>query len=336
MDSIQSQVNKKVLFVLPFNELSGSVISATRLKKALESHNNGEWVVDYCLPENEFIKADVIIPKCRKNPLTLFSAYCVVKSVSHKYDAVIYFTVLFGMLCPLFSKKDYIYIHEVDIGNGLIPSIVLKLINLAKNSIWVVNPKMLDIYPSAKLLPNISTEKQPSVRGKFSPFDFLMVCNLKKSKGIYILINIAKSLPNSKFVLLTNCDLADKNELASYIAQAPTNLFIETNQSYKHDLFSSAKYLLNLSTLEETFGLTLLEAIAYRVIPISFKNMGSLYCLSENAYFIDKLDPVNSLLNILNNIEKDHLSYIGLLESYVKENFSAEYVCQKFISNLQR
>lgn len=329
-------MTRNFLFVLPFNELSGSVVSAVRLKKALEQYFQHKVKVDFCMPETGPIQADVIIPQCRKNPLTLLKARSIVKSVSFKYEAVIYFTVRFGMLCPLFTTKEYIYVHEVDIGKGFLQAIVRKLINLAKSSIWVVNPKMKDTYPSARILPNISIEKQPIAEGESAAFDFLMISNLKESKGIYILKNIAKKLPNFRFCLLTNSDLADACELDRFITNSPVNLCIETDQSKKVNLLSNTKYLLNLSTLEETFGLTLLEALAFGVIPISFKNMGSTYCLPERAFFIDKLDPVSSLIHILSLIEKDYLGYRNILVSYVDENFSVENVCQAFVSILKK
>ncbi|MER2497730.1 hypothetical protein ABS858_16730 [Vibrio neptunius] len=317
----------KILFVLPCNELSGSVISAVTLKEHLES--TGHYEVDVCAPKGKYIQPDLIIPECRKNPAILLNAYARISKAYSKYHCIVYFTVRFGLLSPLFKSNEILYIHEVDIGKGFIQKAVIKIVNSFNKRLWVVNPLMRSVYPNGICLPNIfhkETSKSNSIRSN----DFLMIANFKRDKGIYVLRELALLNPEKSFILLTNKDLADNDELEKYISDCPNNFKVILDQKEKEPLLQSSLYLLNLSLLEETFGLTLLEALSYDVIPMSFENIGASYCLSSEALFLNRDDTNCSLMKIVEKVENNRREYLGELKNYSDKHFSPEFVVSKF------
>lgn len=314
----------RYLFVLPFNELSGSVVSALKLKNTIEKFNS-DISVDFCCPSGSIIQPNIIIPECRSNLLDLFRVLRIVRSVHSQYSRVIFFTVRFGALSLFLKKKSILYIHEVQFGSNFIKKSINLLINNSYVDVFVVNPLMLGIYKRAKLLPNIQLSSDVHCSRLLKTHDFIMIANFSENKGIYVLLDIALSYPDFNFTLLTNENLVNPTVLRSYIASCPPNLSVCLEQEQKDMLLTRSKYLLNLSLLEETFGLTLLEALDYDAIPISFYNMGSCYCLGETAIFLDKSNPVIHFGRTLDDINVLGDTYIHNLKQNVITHFN-EYV----------
>lgn len=121
----------------------------------------------------------------------------------------------------------------------------------------------------------------------------LMVCSLNLSKGIFTYIELARQLPNLNFVLVISSTM---DEISQYLAtDYPSNLSIYPRQSNLHDFYRKADLLFSLTipTLSiETFGMTILEAMAYG-IPSIVPNVGGpteLIINGYNGYCIDVTD----------------------------------------------
>lgn len=93
----------------------------------------------------------------------------------------------------------------------------------------------------------------------------LMISSLKIYKGINEFVELAYRLPQYKFCLILNSEF---NEIQGFITSYPNNIKIYSVQNEVHSFLKDASLLLNLtipSLCVETFGLTLLEAMAYGI-----------------------------------------------------------------------
>jgi len=116
----------------------------------------------------------------------------------------------------------------------------------------------------------------------YSPIDssgkfvVLMVCSLKKYKGVDQFVKLASMLnyKGVEFQLILN---AEHDELSTYFNfDIPSNLTLFSKQTDLDAFYSKASMVLNLSLpdlCEETFGLTLVEAMAYG-IPVIAPSVG--------------------------------------------------------------
>lgn len=111
-------------------------------------------------------------------------------------------------------------------------------------------------------------EQQGRLRS--SEFNVLMICSLKTYKGIFEFIKIAETLqetPLVQFKLILNATIEELKAWFSTIT-LPNNITLLARQSNVSDFYRSADLLLNLSHPDEwieTFGLTILEGMAYGV-----------------------------------------------------------------------
>jgi glycosyltransferase involved in cell wall biosynthesis len=97
------------------------------------------------------------------------------------------------------------------------------------------------------------------------PFVVLMACSLRDYKGVPEFFALARSLPEMKFELVLNASLA---AVTDYTAQhsVPNNLTLFPATANMHPHYHRAAVVVNLSRPDEwveTFGMTILEGLAY-------------------------------------------------------------------------
>ena len=118
----------------------------------------------------------------------------------------------------------------------------------------------------------------------------LMITSLSKGKGLCAYIEIAKCLPEYTFCLLISADMGEIMKFFHY--NVPDNVEIIAKQSDVHPFLHKSDLLLNLSIPSlcvETFGMTILEAMAYG-IPAIVPNVGGpteLVINGCNGYCVD-------------------------------------------------
>ncbi len=112
----------------------------------------------------------------------------------------------------------------------------------------------------------------------------LMIASPLISKGIFTFIEVAKRLPHLSFRLVLS---ASTNEIVHFIGNdIPTNIEWWPAQRDIHPFLHTADIVLNLSIPSlwvETFGMTILEAMAYG-IPAIVPNVGGPIEIVENRY----------------------------------------------------
>lgn len=139
-----------------------------------------------------------------------------------------------------------------------------------------------------------------------SPLRVLMLCSLKKEKGIFDFIKIAHALADLKFTLVVSAPQAQLNEFLGE-TELPANLCLYPVQSDVHPFYKQADLLLNLSNPDgfiETFGMTILEGMSYGIPCIVPPVGGQIEFVTDavQGYISD----VRSLAKIIDQI--DHLS----------------------------
>lgn len=138
-----------------------------------------------------------------------------------------------------------------------------------------------------------------------NPFTVLMLCSLKKYKGVDEFVQLAAAIPQYQFELVVN---ANKKEIANYFNNQyiPANLTIFDRQSNVHPFYQRASLVLNLSDPNrwiETFGMTLLEAMHYG-IPVIAPSVGGpteVVVDGRNGYTINGQE-TEKLTTIINNL----------------------------------
>jgi L-malate glycosyltransferase len=115
---------------------------------------------------------------------------------------------------------------------------------------------------SHEFLARISAEK---AKYAAAPRTVLMLCSLKKYKGIEEFLAIARKTPKVAFELVLN---ASQEDVSKWMAQhhIPSNCLCFPSQSDTHRFYARAAIVMNLSRPSEwleTFGMTILEGIAY-------------------------------------------------------------------------
>ena len=113
----------------------------------------------------------------------------------------------------------------------------------------------------------------------------LMIASLSKLKGIFNFLDIAALLPAYRFRLMLSSDMSSiRNFIGDH--PVPSNVELIPAQSDIHPYLYDADLLMNLSIPSlwvETFGMTILEAMAYG-IPAIVPNVGGPTELIMNGY----------------------------------------------------
>lgn len=163
-----------------------------------------------------------------------------------------------------------------------------------------------------KAQQNLNKEKNSKI--------VLMICSLKAYKGVNEFLKLAQINPQFTFKLVVN---ANQNEIDEYFKNdiLPSNLILYPTQKDTHQFYQEASLLLNLSDVNlwvETFGLTILEGMAYG-LPAIVPPVGGVVELIEegkNGYLIDSKkvalvsEKINELLTnatLYNKMSKDAL-----------------------------
>lgn len=169
----------------------------------------------------------------------------------------------------------------------------------------------------------------------------LMICSLKAYKGVNEFLYLAHLNRKYTFKLVVN---ASQKEINNYFKMEvlPENLIIYPTQKDTHRFYKEASIVLNLSDSRfwvETFGLTILEAMAYG-LPTIVPPVGGVVELvkeGENGFLIDSKN-IPLLSKKLNEVLQDTALYqkmstkaIAYSRFFCEEYF--EYESTRILSN---
>jgi glycosyltransferase involved in cell wall biosynthesis len=204
----------------------------------------------------------------------------------------------------LLKKKIIYHVHEKFVDNGLEQRLLEFIFNHTKSTRIFVSNYVKNQYPASinpsivkynKLSPVFVSNVKLIPINQRSRNHIIMISSLSVIKGVYQFVALAKVMPTRQFTLIVN---ANDNEISSFFKDKndlPINLNILPAQSDIHPFLSNADLLLNLSIPSmwiETFGLTIIEAMAYGIPAIVPNVGGPLEIVTDgyNGYCVDVTD----------------------------------------------
>ncbi len=166
-------------------------------------------------------------------------------------------------------------------------------------------------------------------------FTVLMLCSLKKYKGVDVFVELAEKMPSINFELVCNADQKQINEYFSKTDLSP-NLKIFSSQKNVHPFYQRSDLVLNLSHPElwmETFGMTALEAMVYGkpVIVPPVGGIAELVPKNRGGFQIDSRK-LNDLISCINLLKDDTVLYKELVDQAVQR--ASEFSGASFKKNI--
>lgn len=211
--------------------------------------------------------------------------------------------LLFGWI---FKKRTICHVHELSLSPKILQKSLEKLIELSgATSIFVsAEQQKLSKLRSQRsfVVPNSLPDSFLYERNKAKDrlrsrvgFGVLMICSTARYKGLDELIQLANEVGCGtdaiNFTCVLNCSSSELIRIESE-KQIPPNLKLEPVTSTPGLYYEKAKVILNLSRVDmwiETFGLTVLEGMAYGLVPIAPPVGGTRDFLihGENGFMVD-------------------------------------------------
>lgn len=222
-----------------------------------------------------------------------------------KTDIVYINTVLpFGaaLAGKLRGCKVIYHIHETSVKPLLLKRILFFIVKITAYEVVYVSHFLAnqeDMRLKKTILYNVlENDFQKIANQHFKPVKpskiVLMICSLKDYKGVKEFVMLARMNQKFIFKLVVN---ATQKEIETYFKNdyLPNNLIIYPTQTDTHQFYKEASLILNLSDTKkwiETFGLTILEGMAYG-LPAIVPTVGGVIELVENqknGYCIDSTE----------------------------------------------
>ncbi len=292
---------KKVVCIHLYNDFSGSpLVLSTAIKGLLKKGNEvalltsgSEGFLSNLETENITIPYEFQANKFLRLLALLYNQYLVFCEILkfRKEDVVIYINTLlpFGaaLAGKLTGKKVIYHIHETSIRPLLLKWMLKFIVSITAKQVIYVSKYLMDKerirWTKGKVIYNALSKDFVEKANQFveknikkeHPFTVLMLCSLKKYKGVDQFVALAKRLPAYRFELVLNATSAEINDYFESL-DLPENLIIFPKQSNVHWFYERAHLVLNLSDPNqwvETFGMTLLEAMTYG-IPVIAPTVG--------------------------------------------------------------
>lgn len=250
-----------------------------------------------------------------------------------------------NIAAKLFSNKLICYIHETSISPKILLSTLTSIVKFCANDVIFVSNYVRDFHsywaknvPSHVIYNCVSSEficdKMPDTAAlltKFNSQSVLFVGSLKSYKGIDVFVKLSQAMPNFNFTAVLNSNLSSFHEFYEAhrgignltLIHKPDNLAYIYNQ---HTL------LLNLSNPKywvETFGLTLIEAMACGTPVIAPNVGGPLEVVKNQSGLVLDVTDIDVLYeNIKNIMSKESVwkdySYHAYIQAqtFTKDNYN--------------
>lgn len=315
---------KHIVFIHLLNDLSGSPKVLSQVITNFK--NNGYKVSLYTGKSSKGFLTGLVhqhrfyfYKRFTNKYLTLVSFFCsqfILFFKLLKYankDVVFYINTMLpfgaGLAGKCLAKPVIYHVHETNIKPLIFKSFLRLIIKYSATKIIYVSRtlKILESFKNKKetviynALPKSFVNS--SIKNRYKPldedgvFNVFMICSLKVYKGINEFLKISencKHVINIKFTLILN---ATKSEIDNYFKNRsiPGNLTILPAQTKLKSFYEKASLVLNLSLTNswiETFGLTILEAMAFS-IPVIVPPVGGpseLITDGKEGYLMDSSD----------------------------------------------
>lgn len=321
---IESDYNKQSITVITVNKNEGLLSGLSNVK-----------IIGIYYPQYHGKNIPIITPilwRLHVIFLTLFYGYRF--DVFYINTIIPYYAAIIGRI---YRKKIIYHIHEKFIQKGIIIMISEYIFNHCPAKRIYVSEYVKNQYKNNKHCETIVKYNTLPVsflsKVKVVPIELrtrkviIMMCSLTKIKGIFTFISLAESMPEFKFKLIISADYKKIKDFL-FDTQIPVNLEIVSAQKDIHPYLQSSDVILNLSIPKyciETFGMTILEAMAYG-IPAIVPNVGGPLELVSDGY--------NGFCIDVTNIEEIRKKIMLILDENNYKTFVSNslIVLKKFIA----
>lgn len=255
----------------------------------------------------------------RKISGLLNAIYCfyILFKLSRNYDVFYINTIVpwyAAVVGKLTRKKIIWHVHEKFLDNYSTHRWCEYVFNHTKAERIFVSQYVMNQYPQRKdcksyvkynkLPKSFTSQVQVKPVEQRSLNNIIMLASLGKAKGLFTFMDLAKRMPEKNFTLVISSDM-DKIK-AFFTGEIPSNVSIVSKQSNIHPFLRENDLVLNLSIPffgVETFGMTLIEAMAYGIPAIAPNVGGPLEVVKNgyNGYCIDvtDIDEIVKHINII-------------------------------------
>jgi L-malate glycosyltransferase len=219
------------------------------------------------------------------------------------------------------------HVHEVSLKPALLKSFLTFVAEHTAEKILFVSVYVYSCYtfkkPSTEIIYNalpksfVERTGQLSVFNMRTPFTILMLCSLKAYKGVNEFVSLSRRKPRFHFNLVLNATSEEVLQFCKNISP-PDNCKVYAAQKDCFPFYKDAHMVLNLSHTNqwiETFGLTILEAMACR-IPVIVPPVGGVcelvddgiegFCIDSRneAQLIGAIDYLSSDIHVYRKFSK--------------------------------
>ena len=306
---------KKILYVHPYNNYTGSTkVIADILKVKYKNLSDVTIITETSQPGFltglglNIINVPIIKHRDRAVPVISQIVWFIVgffKVLFYcgRFDSVYINTILpgFAAVAARIRGKEVIYhIHEKWTKSNYKIKIEEFILNHTKAHHIFVSKYLQDQYPNIysesdeilynKLFPDYLSKVEIQPLEKHTRNRVIMLASLNKFKGVDMLLEVAKLLPDFHFTLIIS---SPQNVIDDYFMnRIPVNVEIYPRQSNIHTFLKDSDFIVNLSNphfVVETFGLTIIEGMAYG-LPAIVPNVGGPTEIVEsgkNGYIVD-------------------------------------------------
>lgn len=211
-------------------------------------------------------------------------------------------------------------LHIVTVSNWLMG--IVKQSFFSQFPVSVINNGInIDIF---KPTPNPNIKKKYNLENKFI---VLGVANVWDSrKGLDVFIELSKLLDDSIKIVLVGLNTTQIKSLPNSITAIPRT----ENTKELAELYSIAGIYLNLS-VEETFGLTTIEAMACGTPALVYNATALPETITDETGFIVKKGDIQSILNCINKVKLQGKSvFTDLCIEHVRRHYDKNICYQPF------
>lgn len=248
-----------------------------------------------------------------------------------------------ALAAKLMRKKVVYHVHESSIRPKLLKFFLRSVIRISASHVILVSKflKFNEGFSGKDFLIYNALELAPTDQGVKINNDFsvLMVCSLKRYKGVDEFLKVAKKVSSmSKKINFTLVLNASEKEISKYFVGVtfPDNLTVYSRQENLEGFYSSSSILINLSRPNEwveTFGLTLLEGMSYSLPVIAPPVGGPAEIIQHGVqgFLIDSSE-IDNIASSIAELEKNSTLYYKMSRNAHER--SLDFTPDSFAANI--